>query len=385
MIDQPVVRLESNVYGHPLAGLFWELKLEDIWLQEHWENVKRWEYLFPSERQAVLVSLCGRHQDGGSLRKLVLNVGNIAKEDAILAQGSNILCYLTQGEVFLVVSAVLCLCCDPGDCPSLCWCCLHYIGCRLVFRDGWRDGFQTQRRGSWILGRERAERVLAGAIALDGRKEWICKFCSESNVWTRWRCRRCYHNIPAGLRGKYRQAVAAKSGEGSTGSSTSSGEEDKKDAEIKGLRAQIEHYRKQIGGEEQGRQGFPPRRESGLEEVWGLEVEDEIESRKKLDEQRKKLQKELRDVENLSCASKEVQDSLKNDLQQQLQEVEQRRHDLMPEHQKVQKRSQKIQSIEDKRRTFQKESTAAQEEMRKIRKEIDRNEERFRQLSDKFD
>ena len=49
MIDQPVVRLESNVYGHPLAGLFWELKLEDVWLQEHWENVKRWEYLFPSE------------------------------------------------------------------------------------------------------------------------------------------------------------------------------------------------------------------------------------------------------------------------------------------------------------------------------------------------
>ena len=109
---------------------------------------------------------------------------------------------------------------------------------------------------------------------------------------------------------------------------------------------------KQIGGEEQGRQGLPPRRESGLEEVWGLEAEDEIESRKKLDAQRKKLQKELRDVENLSCASKEVQDSLKNDLQQLLQEVEQRRHDLMPEHQKVQKISHKIQSIEDKRRTF---------------------------------
>ena len=34
-----------------------------------------------------------------------------------------------------------------------------------------------------------------------------------------------------------------------------------------------------------------------------------------------------------SRVSKEVQDSLKNDLQQQLQEVEQRRHDLMPEHQ----------------------------------------------------
>ena len=74
-----------------------------------------------------------------------------------------------------------------------------------------------------------------------------------------------------------------------------------------------------------------------------------------LDEQKRKLQKEeLRDVEKLSCVPKEAQDSLKNDMQQQLQEVEQRRHDLMPEHQKVQKRSQEIQSIQDKRRKYAK-------------------------------
>ena len=59
-------------------------------------------------------------------------------------------------------------------------------------------------------------------------------------MWTRWRCRRCYNDIPAGLRGKYRQAIAAKSGEWSTGSATSSGEEDRKtrslEAENKELR-----------------------------------------------------------------------------------------------------------------------------------------------------
>ena len=68
--------------------------------------------------------------------------------------------------------------------------------------------------------------------------------------------------------------------------------EDKKDAEIKELRAHIGHYRKQSGGAEQGGQGLPLRRTIGLEEVWGIVVEDEIESRKKLDVQRKKLQKE---------------------------------------------------------------------------------------------
>ena len=66
--------------------------------------------------------------------------------------------------------------------------------------------------------------------------------------WTRWRCRRCCSNIPAGLQGKYRQAVAAKSGEGSTGSSTSSGEEDRKtrslEAENKELRARSDAMEK---------------------------------------------------------------------------------------------------------------------------------------------
>ena len=39
-------------------------------------------------------------------------------------------------------------------------------------------------------------------------------------------------------------------------------------------------------------------------------LEDEAESRKKLDEQ-KKLQKELRQIEKLSCVPKEFQESLK--------------------------------------------------------------------------
>ena len=48
-----------------------------------------------------------------------------------------------------------------------------------------------------------------------------------------------------------------------------------------------------------------------------------------------------------------MQESIKESLQQQLQGVEKRRHDLMPWHQKAQKRSQKIQSLQDKRRNLQ--------------------------------
>ena len=50
-----------------------------------------------------------------------------------------------------------------------------------------------------------------------------------------------------------------------------------------------------------------------------MDVEDESESRKKLDDRRKKLQKESRDVEKLSLISKEAQETTKESLQQQPQ------------------------------------------------------------------
>ena len=40
-----------------------------------------------------------------------------------------------------------------------------------------------------------------------------------------------------------------------------------------------------------------------MEEEWrtDMDLEDEVESRKKLDEQKRKLQKELREIEQFSC------------------------------------------------------------------------------------
>ena len=123
------------------------------------------------------------------------------------------------------------------------------------------------------------------AISIDGRKEWTCKFCSESNVWTRWRCRRCHSDIPAALRGKHRQAVAARSREWSMGSTTSSEEEDRKtrslEAENKELRARIDALEKNGGEGVQGGQSIPSRNEGDLEVVWreDMDIEDETESR----------------------------------------------------------------------------------------------------------
>ena len=79
------------------------------------------------------------------------------------------------------------------------------------------------------------------------------------------------------------------------------------------------------------------------------EVEEEFENgenRRKLDEQRMRLEKELREVEKLSFRPQEIQSGLKEGLQQQLQDIEQKMHDLLSQHQRVQKRSQKIQGIQ---------------------------------------
>ena len=139
----------------------------------------------------------------------------------------------------------------------------------------------------------------------------------KSNVWTRWRCRRCHHDIPASLREKYRQAVAARNGEWSAGSSTSSGKKDRRttslDAENKELRPRIEALEKKEGEGVQVEQGLPSRKKADWRKSGVF---------KKLDDQRRKLQKELRDIEKvLLCAERVSGKPQKSNLQQQLQEV----------------------------------------------------------------
>ena len=45
-MEDPVVPLERNLYGHPLAGLLWERQFEKILLKYGWEEVSNWECFF---------------------------------------------------------------------------------------------------------------------------------------------------------------------------------------------------------------------------------------------------------------------------------------------------------------------------------------------------
>ena len=77
--DDPVVLLERNLHGHPLAGLLWERKVEEVLFQNGWEEVTTCECLHVHTKLGLFLSvyviekklersrtldLCGRSTEG---------------------------------------------------------------------------------------------------------------------------------------------------------------------------------------------------------------------------------------------------------------------------------------------------------------------------------
>ena len=183
------------------------------------------------------------------------------------------------------------------------------------------DGYQTQRRSSWVLVKDRAERVLADAITIDGRKEWTCKLCSETNVWTRWRCRRCFSNISAGLQGKHKKDAFGKSKGWYSGSSSSSGEARKPCDQEKKLKGCVQRRSCSVSRKDGAR--APRRKESKREEevVWKRIARwrlKETDCKKKLDERKKHLQRQLRDIGKLTDMDQVLRDRQKGSWKEEL-------------------------------------------------------------------
>ena len=56
-MEDPVVPLERNLYGHPLAGLSWERQCEKILLQYGWKKVSNWECLVVHCEKGLFLSV----------------------------------------------------------------------------------------------------------------------------------------------------------------------------------------------------------------------------------------------------------------------------------------------------------------------------------------
>ena len=56
-MEDPVVPLERNLYGHPLAGLSLERQFEKILLKHGWEKIPNWECLFVHREKGLFLSV----------------------------------------------------------------------------------------------------------------------------------------------------------------------------------------------------------------------------------------------------------------------------------------------------------------------------------------
>ena len=56
-MEDPVVPLERNLYGHPLAGLLWERQFEKFLLKHGWEKIPNWECLFVHREKGLFLSV----------------------------------------------------------------------------------------------------------------------------------------------------------------------------------------------------------------------------------------------------------------------------------------------------------------------------------------
>ena len=56
-MEDPVVPLERNLCGHPLAGLLWERPFEKILLKHGWEKIPNWECLFVHREKGLFLSV----------------------------------------------------------------------------------------------------------------------------------------------------------------------------------------------------------------------------------------------------------------------------------------------------------------------------------------
>ena len=207
------------------------------------------------------------------------------------------------------------------------------------------DGFRTQRKKGYVASRARQVEILSEAVVLDVRKEWSCRFCIETNVWTIAKCRRCGAGISSLFLEIQRQPVSSNRARYPT---VLVGILDKWDGkrqdciESTGM-SNCRNYVKR--SRSYGRVRLTPRmpRRTTLarkmwrarKEVWcwkGLQTRRSLKTRKgEITGSIKKLEKWHRDK-----------------WQKEFEDTEHKRDELLHENEKALKLSQKLQSLDDK-------------------------------------
>ena len=153
-MEDPVVPLERNLHGHPLTGLLWERQFEKILLKHGWEKIPNWECLFVNEKKDYSKPFWVKLFHSNSLCFFGSGLGVWFVGFVLLSRSR---------RLFLLFVAVA----IPATVFVLCWCGPCRSCSRKISSQEWLVMvFQTQRRGSWIVG-ERTSRKSLGECGLD--------------------------------------------------------------------------------------------------------------------------------------------------------------------------------------------------------------------------
>ena len=90
-MEDPVVPLERNLYGHPLAGRLWERQFEKVLLEHGWEKVLNWECLFVNRARGLFLSvhvddikLAGKTENLEATWKILMNDVDLGEPTSFL-------------------------------------------------------------------------------------------------------------------------------------------------------------------------------------------------------------------------------------------------------------------------------------------------------------
>ena len=96
-MEDPVVPLGRNLYGHLLAGLLWERQLEKILLQHGWEKVSSWECFFVHREKGLFLSVYVDDIKLAGMKQNINPMWTVLRKEIELGEPTSFLDHLYQG------------------------------------------------------------------------------------------------------------------------------------------------------------------------------------------------------------------------------------------------------------------------------------------------
>ena len=93
-MEDPVVPLERNLYGHPLAGFLWNRPFEKVLLKYGWEKVSDWECLFVYRVKGLFLSVYADDIKLAGKKQNIHAMWKVLDKEVDLGEPTSFLCHV---------------------------------------------------------------------------------------------------------------------------------------------------------------------------------------------------------------------------------------------------------------------------------------------------